>query len=181
MHRWACYFLLLGFLTACSSTQSDTSPTFLLPTETSELLTPSSIPPTEESGPPTPTLVDEPILFGEVTFDGNECTVEGPEEVSRGVYYFILNDESDKNLQLWINHILEDKTFEDLLDWQPEPGVYVPHPSWIEHPRSTYSLEAKITVHFLDQVGNYATLVGGYNPSSLWFCEPFRVIEVEGE
>ncbi len=36
-------------------------------------------------------------------------------------------------------------------------------------------------VHYLDQVGNYATLVGGYNPSSLWFCEPFRVVEVGAE
>jgi hypothetical protein len=125
--------------------------------------------------------LDEPILFGEVTFDGTECTVEGPEEVSRGVYYFILNDESDKNLQLWINRILEGKTFEDLLNWQPEPGVYVPPPTWIEHPSSTYSFEAERTVHFLDQVGNYATLVGGYNPSSLWFCEPFRVVDVGAE
>jgi hypothetical protein len=126
---------------------------------------------------PTPTLVEEPILFGEVTFDGIECTVDGPEEVTRGVYYFILKDESDKRLQLWVNQILEDKTFNDLLDWQDEPGVYRSPPDWIAHPRSTFSYEAEKTVHYLDQVGNYATLVGGFNPSSLWFCEPFRVVE----
>ncbi|UCF60138.1 MAG: hypothetical protein JSV37_10250 [Anaerolineaceae bacterium] len=181
MHRWICGLLIIGFLTACTITQPDPAPTSLPPTETSGPPTTTSLPPTEVSGPPTPTLVAEPILFGEVTFDGRECTVEGPEEVPRGVYYFILNDESDKNLQLWVNQIFEGKTFEDLLAWQDEPGVYVPPPTWIEHPRSTYSFEVERTVHFFDQAGNYAILVGGYNPSSLWFCEPFRVVEVEAE
>lgn len=152
---------------ACAGSQPDSAPT--------------SIPPAETSGLLTPTLVGEPILFGEVTFDGSECTVDGPDEVSRGAYYFILNDKSDKNLQLWINQILEGKTFEDLLDWQEEPGVYRAPPTWIEHPRSTYSLKSETTVHYLDQVGNYATLVGGFNPSSLWFCEPFRVVEIGAE
>jgi hypothetical protein len=125
--------------------------------------------------------VDEPIFFGEVTFDGNKCTVEGSEVVTRGVYYFVLNDESDLNLQLWINQILDGKTFDDLLAWQDEPGVYLPPPPWIEHPQSRYSVEAETMVHYLDKVGLYATLVGGYNPSSLWFCEPFQVVEVRAE
>jgi hypothetical protein len=167
VQRLICVVLLTGILMACTSSTPDAAPT--------------SLPPTEISGLPTPTLVDEPVLFGEVTFDGSECTVEGPDEVPRGVYYFILNDESDKKLQLWVNQILEGKTFEDLLGWQDEPGVYRPPPAWIEHPRSTYSFDAETTVHYLDQVGSYATLVGGYNPSSLWFCEPFRVVEVGSE
>jgi hypothetical protein len=141
----------------------------------------TTVPPTESSNAPTPTLMDDPILFGEVTFDGNECTVAGPLEVPRGYYYFILNDMSDKNLQLWVNQILEGKTFEDLLDWQPEPGEYVPPPKWIEHPSTTYSVDAGTMVHVLDQVGVYTTLVGGYNPSSLWFCEPFRVVEADSD
>ena len=159
-----CGLLIVGFLTACTTSQPDS--------------TPATIPTTQLSGPATPTLIDEPILFRVVTFDGRKCTVVGPEEVSRGVDYFILNDESDKNMQLWVNQILNDKTFEDLLDWQDEPGVYRAAPTWIEHPCSTYSYEVEKTVHYLDQVGSYATLVGSINPASLWFCEPFRVVEV---
>jgi hypothetical protein len=121
------------------------------------------------------------VLFGEVTFDGSGRTVEGPDEVEMGVYYFVLNDASDRKLQLWANQILEGKQFEDLLDWQGEPGAYRPPPSWIEHPRSTYSLDMETTIHFLDQAGEYGILVGSYSPSSLWFCEPFKVVETESD
>jgi hypothetical protein len=110
-----------------------------------------------------------------VTFRDGECTVEGPEEVSRGIYYFSLIDESDTNLKVVINQLLDEKTFDDLLDWQGEPGVYRPAPSWIDHPRSIYSEEGM--VHYLDQVGNYAILLYSGYPSSLWFCEPFLVVE----
>ena len=164
MNKWLFSLFLIIFLTACTTAQPDQAPATLSPTETIAL--------------PTPTLVDEPILFGEVTFDGKECTVAGPEEVSRGLYYFILNDESDTNLQLWLNQILEGKTFEDLLDWQEEPGVYRPAPNWIEHPRSMYFKDVDTIVHYLDQVGTYAILLGSYDPASLWFCEPFRVVQV---
>ena len=142
------------------------------PIETS---TSSPLTPTNTSGPPTPTLVAELILFGEVTFDGTECTVNGPSEVPRGVYYFIFNDESDKNLEIWLNQILEGKTFEDLVDWQEEPGVYLPPPTWIIHPKRTYSFEAETSIFYLDQVGDYAILVGSLQ--NLYFCEPFRVVE----
>ena len=167
MQRLMCFMLLLGLLAACSTARSEPSPV--------------SIPPTETGETPSPKPEDEPILFGVVTFDGNECTVEGPEEISKGIYYFTLNDKSDKNIQLWVNQILEDKTFEDLLNWQDEPGVYRAPPDWIEHPRSTFLAKAGRRVHYLDNVGNYATLVGGLNPASLWFCEPFRVVEVAEE
>jgi hypothetical protein len=159
-----CFLLFLGLLTACSSAQSEPSPT--------------PVPTTETVVIPSPKPEDEPIFFGEVTFDGNECTVEGPGEVSTGKYYFTLDDQSDKKIQLWINQILEDKTFEDLLAWQEAPGVYRAPPDWIEHPSSTFSAKAGKRIYDLDKVGNYATLVGGFNPMSLWFCEPFRVVEI---
>jgi hypothetical protein len=164
MYKWVCTLILITFLSACTALQPEPTPT--------------SIPPTETSSPPTPTLAPEPIFFGEVTFDGNECTMEGPEEVSRGRYYFILNNESDINLQIWINQLLEEKTFQDLVDWQEEPGVYLPPPKWIDHPRTMFSEEAGTLVHFLDKIGNYAILIGDSGQSSLWFCEPFSVVEV---
>jgi hypothetical protein len=150
-------------------------------TETSGPPTLTPLPPTETSGPPTPTLITEPIHFGEVTFGGDGCTVEGPEEISRGIYYFSLIDESDIRHKLWINQLLDEKTFNDLLDWQEEPGVYRKAPPWIDHPRYSFSFELEKIIHYLDQVGNYAILLHSENPSSLWFCGPFRVVEVKTE
>jgi hypothetical protein len=167
--------LILLMLVGCNSYKDVPE---VQPIDTS---TPTPLTPTDTSGPPTPTLVEEPILFGEVTFDGNECTVEGPSEVPRGAYYFILNDESDKKLKVFLNQILEGKMFENLVDWQEEPGVYLSPPDWIHHPGTTYSFKTETTVHFLDQVGNYAIVVGDDLMKYLWFCEPFRVVAVGSE
>jgi hypothetical protein len=76
---------------------------------------------------------------------------------------------------------MDDKTFDDLVDWQEEPGVYLLPPPWIDEPRSTHSFDAETTVHYLDQVGDYAVLIGDNLMTLLWFCEPFSVVEVSTE
>ena len=126
----------------------------------------------------TPTLIDEPILYGEVTFKDGECTVVGPEEVERGIYYFTLSNESDHNLDIWLNQLLEGKTFDDLVSWQEEPGVYLPPPPWIVHPFRLSSGEVESWLYHLDQVGEYAVLIGDNNMTVLWFCDSFSVVEV---
>jgi hypothetical protein len=169
---FAFILIIVVLLTGCSGVVEET----VQPTNTQP-----PPPPTETSVPPTPTPKDEPIFFGEVTFKDGECTLEGPEEVSTGKYYFNLIDESDTNLGLWINQLHDEKTFADLLDWQKEPGVYRSAPPWISHPSLSYSIELGKKLHIFDQVGNYAILLYSDNPSSLWFCAPFRVVEESSE
>jgi hypothetical protein len=155
-----CFLIILSvLLTSCSGAAEET------------------IQPTQPL-PPTPTLSDEPIYFGEVTFNkDNECTVDGPEEVTRGKYYFTLVNESDDDLMVFLNYLSDDKTIDDLVDWQEEPGVYLSPPPWVDHPFALYNFEVETEVHHLDQVGYYAVVVGDNLMRILWFCEPFNVVE----
>jgi hypothetical protein len=158
MHKILIIAVLFILVAACSSLQPE---------------------PTTTPIPPTPTQQTEVVEYGVVTFDGSECTHSGPSEVPVGEYTFVFKNESDLGLGFYLNQILEGKTFQDLQDWQLEPGVYLPPPSWIAHPSSYYSSTEGTTVHILDKAGLYATLIG--NNTSLWFCGPFEVVEVPSE
>lgn len=169
---WAILITLL--LVGCGAPAA--TPTLIPPTAT-----PTPIPPTA-----TPTLGPLPGSVFEVTFDGNECTVSGPTELPTGDHSFVWKDLSEENIDLWVARLLDDKTFQDLLDLQSEPGEYYPQPSWTVHPTQlgrawNESIGGEVYTFSLNIEGEYVTLVGGYSPLSLWFCAPLKVIEAPSE
>jgi hypothetical protein len=103
--------------------------------------TPTPIPPTDTPTPVPPTPKPASETFPEydpntilVTFNGDECIASVPTELPVGEHQFVLRNLSDQFQSLWVSHILDGHTYQDLLDMQSEPGVYFPGPSWIALP-----------------------------------------------
>ena len=148
--------------------------------------TPTPIPPTATPTPtsePLPETVAEGI---EVTFDGNECTVSGPTELPIGEHSFFFKDLSGQNQVLYVSHLLDGHTFQDLLDLQSEPGEYYPRPGWAVHARNlgiewNESVGAQVYTFSIDYDGEHSIHIGRYSPDSLWFCAPLEVIEAPSE
>jgi hypothetical protein len=83
---------------------------------------------------PTSEPSPEPVVeVGDVIFDGTECTVSGSTELPPGRYSFVLKDQSELEVNLFVSRLTDGKTFQDLLDLQSEPGEYVPEQDWIDH------------------------------------------------
>ena len=74
---------------------------------------------------PSPIESPEDVVreVGEVIFDGTECTVTGETKLPPGKYSYVLQDESDYEVQMYIGRLLGDKTMQDMLDLQGEPGA----------------------------------------------------------
>jgi len=128
--------------------------------------------PTDTSVPPTQTPKQDVIELGELTFDGNECTVSGPSEVPTGKYSIVFNDTSEQpGIQVNLLGLLEDKTIQDLIDIQSEPGEWYPKPSWAFYGLSlNYPLD-KEWVLVIDEEGEYVIYLWADSSEFLWFCK----------
>ena len=59
----------------------------------------------------------------EITFDGERCQYEGPEEIVKGEVVMILNDPTDhENLHLHVGPFAEGKTWQELVEFYEELG-----------------------------------------------------------
>jgi hypothetical protein len=131
-----------------------------------------------------PAATPTPIPPIEVIFDGNECTVSGPTELPTGDHSFVLKDLSGQNQVLYVSHLLDGKTYQDLLDLQSEPGEYVPKPSWVVRAARGIRRNAKgerVYTFSLDKEGEHAIYIGSSHPLSLWNCAPLWVTEAPSE
>jgi hypothetical protein len=164
--------LLLGLLAGCATAVQETPASERTPIPTSM--------PTDTLKPTaTPLPLDDAI---EVTFDGNACTVAGPTELPRGEYNFILKYPSGERVDLWISLLQDDKTYQDLLAMQSEPGEYFQEPSWVLwDPRIlrgwNESVDGEVFTFMLDKVGEHVIYAGTYSPGAIWFCAPMVVTE----
>lgn len=123
----------------------------------------------------------EVVKFGEVRFNGNECEITGQREVPMGRYTISLYDQTDLGVRLYVSSLHDGHTFQDLLDLQPESGVYYPKPDWVHYAvqLGVTNLESdggKTYIYRLDRKEEHAIYVGSDHPSSLWFCAPFHVV-----
>ena len=57
-----------------------------------------------------------------ITFDGEECTVSGPDEMHNGENQFILKNLTEDTVGLLVDPLNEGYTFQDLADWVDETG-----------------------------------------------------------
>ena len=174
---WVLVILVVILLLGCSA--SDAEPDSLPVTQAPPADTPTPVPPTATTRP-TPILptaaptADSSIMFV-VTFDGEDCYVEGPTELAAGVYSFTFIDNSDMKAQLWIVHLDEGYTTQDLLDGQSEPGEWYPKPSWAAYDTMNSSKvdksegkSVRTSTWILDKLGEHTILCYVPSPQKIW-------------
>jgi len=136
----------------------------------------TSPPPTSTPIPPTPTL--QPFV---VTLDGNECTLSGPKEVPPGEYPFFIINQTELEIPFqFARYLLDEKTYQDVLDLQSEPGeFFFPMPSWTSEVLYYYSAADEVNIFILDTIGEHF-FYADYDwkgISFLWLCPPFQVVD----
>ena len=77
------------------------------------------------------TETDQDIV---ITFDGEECMIDGPTMVSEGERIITLKNNTDWEVALDIAKVDEGKTWQDMADYLGEPGADVDRPSWASPP-----------------------------------------------
>lgn len=137
----------------------------------------------DESSTATPSSeVDDSRI--EVLYDGASCTSTGPTELSAGEHSFVItNTTDDASIAMYVRHLVDGHTYQDLLDRQAEvggPGTYHPRPAWAATtpqvtPGEVLS-EHSYRYDHLVEPGVYALVVG--NSGEVWFCGGFNVVEV---
>jgi hypothetical protein len=122
----------------------------------------------------------------EVRLDGKECTVSGPTEVPTGEHTFVLYNVSDQDVQVAVQHYVQGRTFQDMLDMQGDPGEWFAVPSWV---RPTFVTEApteeadggKAWIFSLVQDGEYGIALISHASQTAWLCVGFQVVEAPSE
>jgi hypothetical protein len=123
----------------------------------------------------------------EVRFDGDECTVSGPDEVLAGDHSFVLYDLSEQRVErLAVLRLVQGKTFQDLLDKQGEPGEWVQHPSWVKPTVLTEGLSeqadgGQVWPYFLKNGGEHFILLANLSTRNHWLCSSFQVVAAPPE
>ena len=111
----------------------------------------TSLPPTSTPIPPPPTL--QPFV---VTLDGNECTLSGPTEVPPGEYPIFINNQTELEIPFqFVRNFLDEKTYQDVLDLQSEPGEFFSMPSWTSEVLYYYSAADDVNFYILDTIGEH--------------------------
>ena len=132
---------------------------------------PTPIPPTATPIPPTPIIV--------VAADGNGCTVSGPTELPTGEHLIALKVLTTRPQTLYVSHLLDGKTYQDVLDYQGGPGKYKEQPSWLIHQekKEVGQLADGETVYsfLLNEKGEHAIYTYIASPRSIWHCAPLRI------
>jgi len=142
---------------------------------------------TDEATSSTGSLPETDAEF-EVTFDGSDCWVDGPHEVPVGDHTFNFINTSDFMGELWLVFLHEDKTFQDHIDLQSEPGVWYPKPAWVSYDSRVFTdlletsgSDVKTTTWKLDRVGEHTILCYVPSPQKLWFAAPVFVVGAPSE
>ena len=104
------YVLMVVLICACGPAQ--VSPTPMPPTATAE--------PTPIPVKPTVTTASPPVI--DITFDGDECNIVGPDTIPQGKVTFIMHNPGDEELRVDIIRFDEDKTWDELVEYFGPPG-----------------------------------------------------------
>jgi len=148
--------LLLAFITGCT-------------TVTPEMPTPE----------PTPMQISCEEVEGnciELTFYGQSCVYEGPEQFNQGPVTFIFINESDIPYTANMIRLLEDKTFQDLIDYVGEEPSSKHAPSWSSGYPGVWKYVASRHVWTGDlELGIHAVVCAGR--LGIWRGGGFTVVE----
>lgn len=131
----AAFVLVVALVTACGLADTPATLVPVRPTATPLPPTSTLIPPTATHIPPTdapePTSCEEVEgICMELTFDGESCHYEGPTSLKTEPVTLIFFNESDGAAATNMIRLLEDKTFQDVVDYSGEEPSTKHHPSW---------------------------------------------------
>jgi hypothetical protein len=180
-----CGFLLMVISSGCSTLNQYVAspPSTTIPTS------PSTPPkstleafalPTDTSIPSALTPQPAEITF-EVVFDKNyHCTVVGPTEVPTGEYLFLLNNQSDRKVDIAVTLLIDGHTYQDLLDLQSETGVPFVKVYWMSQPYY-YTKDHQVWNYSFDETGEHVILILQHVFEGAWICDPFMVTETATE
>ena len=104
------FVMMVVLICACGPAQA--SPTPIPPTATAE--------PTPIPVKPTVTTASPPVI--EVTFDGDECKIVGPDTIPQGKVTFIMHNPGDEEYRVDVIRFDEDKTWDELVENFGPPG-----------------------------------------------------------
>lgn len=122
-----------------------------------------------------------------VTFDGAQCTVEGPAELDPGQHTFLFVDEADRSAEMWVRQLVDDVTYDETIEYMEEqggPGVYFSQPEWVVNvpqyaPETQPADGQHLYSHDLPADGLFSFTIGaedeaGTEDEAIWICGPIR-------
>lgn len=178
--------IALALVTACTSSQA--TPSIEVPTEPATAIptTPPTEPPTLSPLPTTDVkatlMATDPSLV--LTFDGNECVVEGPEQLTIGEHVFVFHNLSEHTSYFTSTRHYPGNSWEDALAFIEEncgpPGTYcMTYAAWMApftHEQAAYDgLNTHYKLYDLKIEGNYGLWTEN-SSRLLWPCGPFSVV-----
>ena len=116
---------------------------------------------------------DSRVLQG--TFDGEQCTYEGPTELSAGEVEFVTHNETSQSLWFFFARLDEGKTIEDLIEYNQD-GTDVP--SWTTNvwaqTRSPAGISSEPITRFVEP-GLHSLTCGTWTPYQAYTGSTFTV------
>lgn len=119
----------------------------------------------------------------DVVFDGQVCTVSGPESLPAGDYTFVLTDTSEVGMDLLVSTYSEGRTYDDARDYLEAAGgdgTRVDRPAWASPALRSFDRPALDLAEHQTQFG-YFLEAGSYgisvetNRAGVWGCGGFDV------
>ena len=171
--------LLLALLAACGTAEPDT-PT-PEPTATTAPPTSTPIPPTDTSAPATPETTSCNDIEGNcllLTFDGENCTYEGPPELKAGPVTLVFRNESELPTKRHLNRLIGDATAQDWSDFLGEDPTRDDWPTWALNVARDWAYPGQS--HIWEGVlmpGIHTLSCGTDPPRDSWYGDTFRVEE----
>jgi hypothetical protein len=121
---------------------------------------------------PTWTPWPTPSTQIEVSWDGNECLVTGPNVVPVGYHEFVWRDHTDHGYGFAVRYLHEGYTYQDLLAVQGGLGKLFSRPIWVEEidgrDRRDDTIGADVLTFHLNREGNYD--IHFWDSNNLWIC-----------
>ena len=189
--RWLIPFtLVVLLLAACSGSGDEAADTTLASTttETTTTVAPTTTTteaPSTTAASTTTTVAMSAAVVG-VSFDGETCDVD-TESVPAGDHAFVVTNDSDETVHLYVSILVDGHTFDELLELQEEVGGspnYYPKPDWVVYEDVSSDPDARPEIELSDNQsmkgralteGADAVYLGTGVPYRLWFCAPLSV------
>jgi hypothetical protein len=172
------FVLVVLLLAACSGSSDESADTTLAPTTTETTTTVA----------PTTTVAMSAAVIG-VSFDGERCEVD-TESVPAGGHAFVVTNDSDHAVALYVSSLVDGHTFDELLELQEEVGGspnYWPKPDWVVYELLDFSpsrpevelSDNQFMEDWLLTEGTDAVYLSVPGPERIWFCAPLSVTAPE--
>ena len=92
----------------------------------------------------------------------------------------LLNNQSDRKVDIAVTHLNDGRTYQDLLDLQSEPGEPFVKVNWMSQPYY-FTRDHKVWNYTFDETGEHAIMILQHVHVGMWICESFQVIEAVTE